>query len=156
MPKTVKVGLLKIKNMNVKFAIIAMVLGGSILSGSCRKKGCTDANALNRDYSADINDGSCQFSTATFYASAGYFNGIAIQSIAVNVGGNLIGTIPGTYYPNGPGNCSAQGTVAYKFQDGKTVDWNTTVQLVNGAILYGSGQATASSYSSCIKINVTQ
>lgn len=141
--------------MNLKLAIVALIISSSVLSSSC-ERGCTQVNALNRDYSANKDDGSCEFSVATFYASAGFFNGVPIQSIAVKVGGNLVGTIPGVYYPNGPGNCSATGTVAYQFQDGKTIDWNTTVTLANGQTLFGSGQATASSYSSCIKINVTQ
>lgn len=129
----------------------------SLITSCEKKKGCTDANALNRDYDAIVNDGSCRFSNVTFYANAGFFNGIPITKIDVTVNGNGVGSIlGGSYYPSGPGNCVAQGTVAYQFINGNKIDWNTTVYLASGATLFGSGQVLPSSVSDCIKVNVTR
>lgn len=141
---------------------ILMVIGILVMAfWGCKKeeeevkKGCTDPNALNRDYTAEVNDGSCVYSNVTFYASAGLFNGIPVTRIDVAINGDNIGTIQ-TTYPNAPGNCSAQGTVSYRFQNGDKVDWNTTVYLASGATLFGSGQVSPSSVSDCIKVNVTR
>lgn len=127
------------------------------VSTSCnKKKGCTDDKALNKNYEASVNDGSCRYSNVTFYASAGFYSGIPITKIDVTVGGNAIGSIPGTYYPSGPGNCSAQGTISFQFDNSNKIDWNTTVYLASGATIFGSGQVSPSSVSDCIKVNVTK
>lgn len=135
--------------------LLTSILALTLLT-SCKEKGCTDAKALNKDYNADVNDGSCIYSNVVFYASAGFFNGIPITKIDITINGNNIGTIPGTFYPSGPGNCSAQGTVSYRFLNGSGVDWNSTVYLASGATLFGSGQLSPSSVSDCIKVNVTR
>lgn len=146
------------KTSTIKLLTILMLASILLSLGlvSCKKeRGCTDTNALNKDYNAEENDGSCQYSTAVFYASAGYYSGIAISKIDVTVNNESIGSIFGIY-PNGPGNCSAQGTVSFQFPNGNKVDWNTTVYLSNGAVIFGSGQASPSSVSNCIKVNVTR
>lgn len=119
------------------------------------KRGCTDSKALNQDFQADVNDGSCKYSTVTFYAKFGFFNGIPISSIDVSVNGGNIGAITATY-PNGPGNCSASGTVKYDFGSGDSIDWNTVVFLANGASIFNSGSISPSSFQECIRVNVTQ
>ena len=58
-------------------------------------------------------------------------------------------------YLIGPGNCSASGTVKYSFPDGKSIDWNTTVYLANGATIFDSGSVSPSRSLECIKVNVT-
>ena len=126
---------------------------------SCQKDdvevvGCTDDNSLNYDYTATKDDGSCEYSTATFYASYGYYNGVQINSIDVTIDGENIGTI-NSVYPNGVGNCSAPGTVLYQFYDGYQVDWNTVVHLYNGGVVYSSGVLEPRS-TECIKVNVTK
>jgi len=117
--------------------------------------GCTDSKALNQDSGASENDGSCRYSEVTFYSKFGYFNGIPINKIVISVEDSEIGVISGTIYPNGPGNCSAPGNVKYTFNNGNTVDWNTTVYLANGSTLYGSGNILPGKFSECIKVNVT-
>ncbi|MFM7710101.1 MAG: hypothetical protein ACKO5C_04235 [Ferruginibacter sp.] len=133
---------------------LVILIASMLLFNSC-EKGCTDPKALNYKVTADKNDGSCQFSTATFYASAGFFNGVPINRIDLSIEGSGVGTI-NTIYPAGPGNCSAPGTVIYQFENSSTVDWNTVVYLNNGQTLFGSGTASPSSINACVKVNVTQ
>ena len=144
---------LKLYAMRQLFALV-ILLSSMFLLNSC-KRGCTDSKALNYDVSADKSDGSCRYSTATFYASAGFFNGVPINRIDLSIEGSGAGTI-NAVYPAGPGNCSAPGTVIYQFENGSTVDWNSVVYLSNGQTLLGSGTASPSSFNECVKINVTQ
>jgi hypothetical protein len=142
--------------MKKNFLYIFLLVILTSINFSCRKhRGCTDSKALNRNYDADVNDGSCIYSTATFYASSGYYNGVPISGIDVILGGNIIGTIT-SVFPSGPGNCSAFGTVPYTFQNGSMLDWNTIVHLSSGAVVYNSGQVEPSSVLSCIRVNVTR
>lgn len=131
--------------------IIALIFGAACE----KKKGCTDNFARNHSYEAEVDDGSCVYSTATFYASSGFFLGIPIVKIDVSVNGSIIGSM-NTVYPNGPGNCSAQGTLAFVFESKDRVDWNTTVYLANGGVVYGSGQVAPAASLDCIKVNVTR
>jgi hypothetical protein len=134
--------------------LIMILLCGMSLSACFKKPGCTEPRALNYDYNANENDGSCSFTTATFYAKYGYYSGIPINKIDVSIDGSYIGSIS-SVYPSGPGNCSATGTVAYELLDSDAHDWNTTVLLANGAMIYGSGTVSAASSMDCKKINVT-
>ena len=124
---------------------------------SCKKKtrGCMDMNSLNYNAAAEESDGSCKFSTATFYARYGYYNGIPITSIDVNVNGSAVGTIT-SIYPTAPGNCGAQGTVGFGLAGSKSAAWNTVVHLANGATVFGSGTTAALAGVECVKVNVTQ
>ena len=141
--------------MNLRMLSLALLL--VVGTASCKKPvhGCTDMNALNYNSAAQDNDGSCQYSQLTFYAMYGYYNGIPISSIDVSVNGTMIGTI-NTVYPTAPGNCYAQGTVAYAFSTDAAYNWNTVVHLLNGAQVYGSGSVSPMGGVSCIKVNVTQ
>lgn len=114
-----------------------------------------DMNSLNYNAEAEESDGSCKYSTATFYARYGYYSGIPITSIDVNVNGNAAGTIT-AIYPTAPGNCAAQGTVAVGLTGSKSVEWNTIVHLANGGTVFGSGTTSALAGMECVKVNVTQ
>lgn len=141
----------------IAFLIITILSFGLNSCEKCEKteRGCTDSNALNHNFEAEENDGSCTYSMVTFYAKYGYFGAIPIQKIEVSVDGNDIGSITSTY-PNGPGNCSATGTLRFEFQSDRTIDWNSTVYLANGAIVYGSGNTSPNRYQECIKVNITK
>ena len=149
--------------MKTKIIIVAILTVLVFSSANCEDdieppkeiRGCTDRNSLSYNPQATIDDGSCEYSIVTFYAQWNAFNYIPIMRIDVLVNGEMLGSIT-TNYPNGPGNCSAQGTVRYEFNNGRSVDWNTTVYLANGAIIYGSGQVSPNQYSECIKVNVTK
>jgi hypothetical protein len=149
--------LLKIKRFMQKpiHVLTFMLLVFLSFTFSSCKRGCTDVNALNNDVLAVVNDGTCEYSKALFYANAGFFNGIPILKIDVSINGSFVGTISNVY-PNGPGNCSAPGAVQYQFLNGKRVDWNTVVYLANGGTIGGTGTASPSSVSQCIYVNVTR
>ncbi len=116
--------------------------------------GCTDSQALNKDFGADENDGSCQYSEVTFYARYAFFNGIPITKIELSVDGSEVGNISANY-PNGPGNCAALGTVKYSFTNSDSIDWNSTVFLANGTSIFDSGNVLPSTSLGCIKVNIT-
>lgn len=139
----------------LNYLLIIFLLLGSSSCDWFTTKGCTDSTALNRDFSADKDDGSCRYSRVTFYAQYPAYSGIPINRIEVSVNGNSIGAI-NAIYPNGPGNCSAQGTVSYLFTNGASADWNTVVFLANGGTVLGSGSISPSSVSECIRVNVTR
>ena len=115
------------------------------LSSCKKKKGCTDPNALNRDFDADKDDGSCIYYTAIFYMSV---NNPA-RPVSVAVDGNAIGTIT-AQYPGGPGNCIAPGCAIYKFKTGQRVSWVATEP---GGLIW-TGTVEPSSVFDCIKIRV--
>ncbi len=127
-----------------------LAVSASLISG-CYK--CTDVTALNNQTGPKKD--ACRYSQVAFYASSGYYSGIPISKIDVTVNGNAVGTI-NYIYPNGPGNCSAQGIAKYQFVKGSKVDWNTIVYLANGATPVNSGTVSPSSALDCIKVNVTQ
>lgn len=145
----------------MKNILLGTIIATTAFLCSCNKEddpkpvmGCTIPSATNYNAAATQNDGSCQFSTITFYGAYGYYSGVPISGVSVSVNGDPIGNLS-AIYPNGPGNCSAPGTVHYDFRDGNAVDWNGTIYLANGVILYSAG--TVSPYNtSCIKVNVTR
>jgi len=137
---------------SIKIHVLAII---SLLVLQSCEEGCTDTDALNEDFDAYKDDGSCEYTQATFYAKWSSFQGVPITQVDVAVEGSNIGTIT-TVYPQGPGNCSATGTVTYQFETGGSVDWNATMFLANGAVLYQSGSVSSSSFTECKKINVTQ
>lgn len=133
---------------------IALLTG--ITSSSC-KKGCTSQNAVNKTTMASREDGTCRYSTATFYASAGAFNGVPITRIDVYINGLLKGSMPGSiFYPAGLPNCFAQGTVSYTFPNGNGVSWTATVFLANNAVVTTEGQVAPLASTDCLLVNVTR
>ena len=137
--------------LNLK-SIIFLFLFISLFNSSC-KKGCTDPKALNSDFDAKKDDGSCEYSKATFYARYGVNEGVVKIDLMVN--GNFVGSIDGVNWPSGPGNCSAIGTIPFQFENGETIDWNTLIYLSNGNKTSSSGELSPQSFSDCIKVNIT-
>lgn len=144
------------KFSSICFSLFAFaILIASIGCEELIESGCTDSKALNHDFIAEKDDGSCYYSRVTFYSKWGSFNGINIAKVDVSVDGNFMGTIT-KVFPNGPGNCSSQGNVAYEFNSGERVDWNATITLVNGASLVSGGTVSPSRSSECLKVNVAR
>lgn len=127
----------------VLFLLILITLTGCGLFE--KKKGCTDIKALNHDFSAEKEDGSCMYSKAIFYAS--FFS--PFPPVTVTVDGSTVGTITAAY-PTGPGNCSVPGVATYQFQEGNQVDWIATDQA--GFIF--SGVLSPKSSQDCILVKV--
>lgn len=117
-------------------------------SNSCDDKpvkGCTDSKGLNKNFEAEIDDGSCNYSNVIFYMSV--IN--AARPVTVTVAGNNIGMIT-SQFPNGPGNCSAPGCVVFKFKNGQRLDWVATEP---GGLIW-TGTIEPNSFSDCIKVRV--
>jgi hypothetical protein len=142
--------------------VISLFIFSAIFLTSCldEKKqkilGCTDFDSLSYNSDATIDDGSCTYSSVTFYARWNNFNYVPITRIEVLVNGEYMDTIPAIYYLNGPENCDAQGTVKYEFQNEERVNWSAIVYLADGAIVHNSGRVRPSSFARCMKINVTE
>lgn len=119
----------------------------AITTQSCEKtvKGCTDPKALNRNYDAETDNGSCTYSSAIFYMSV--IN--PTRPVTVKVGGNNIGTIT-AQFPNGPGNCSAPGCAVFQFKNGQKLDWVATEP---GGLIW-TGTIEPNSFTDCIKVRV--
>ena len=109
------------------------------------KPGCTDVAALNHEFDAEKEDGSCIYSNAVFFGTTP----ARCPPVTVQVDGNSIGTIE-AFYPNGPGNCSVPGVARFEFQSGESVDWVATDACGNIA----SGVARPSSTQECIRVRV--
>ncbi|MFZ4671403.1 MAG: hypothetical protein ACOYLT_05245 [Flavobacterium sp.] len=139
--------------MKKNFLFLSLVIIFIGISG-CEQKGCTDPKALNVNFDAKKDDGSCKYSKVTFYQSAAYLGGITIKKVSVTVNGVSVGETAG-FWPSGPGNCTATGTVPYEFTNGNSIDWNAVITLVSGGVFYSSGTVAPNSSSTCIKINVT-
>lgn len=138
------------------FALILTISSCDLFPLREPNPGCTDIKALNYDYSAEVDDGSCTYSNAVFYAQWPAYNGITIVRTDITVNGNQQGTISYSIYPNGPSNCFAPGTVQYQFQDGNSVSWNAVHYLSTGVTIFAGGTISPSSSNDCIKVNVTQ
>lgn len=122
-----------------------LVLALSIFLFSCNnKKGCTDSRAINYDYQANKNDGSCQFSTAIFYVSSP----ANFPPLSIYIDGTFYGNIT-SYYPYGPGNCSASGCIEYQFFSGSNIDW----EVIDAASNTVTGTLSPNSQT-CIKVRV--
>jgi hypothetical protein len=117
------------------------------------KEGCTDIFALNYDADAEKDDGSCEYCKITFYCKSDSYFGLTITSVDISVNGIIIGSAT-TAYPDGPGNCNAEGTVIYEFHNNEPVVWNSEVHLSDGSALYDSGTVSPDN-SDCIEVKVT-
>ena len=134
-------GRIKVAGSAVLFPVLLLT---SALSG-CAVQGCTDGNALNYEFGANEDDGSCQFSSVVFYSAVD----LGAVAVTVNVDGVDSGEIS-AFYPNGPGNCTAPGTVQITLTDGQTHDWDATHPT--GVI--STGTVRASSQQECIIVPV--
>lgn len=122
---------------------LGLILSGCGILGLDAEMGCTDLSALNHDFLAEEDDGSCLYSSVVFYSAVD-----AGGEIAMRLDGRPIGSIT-AYYPSGPGNCSAPGTVGFQLQDGMTHDWDGVV-----GELISTGTVRASASAECLVVRV--
>ena len=97
---------MKIFSVTKAVALVLCLALAFPMSG-CKKKGCTDKNALNYDSDAKKDDGECEFSTVVFKVSS---DAVALGSgtTTVKIDGNTVGTI------------ANDGTLSYTLRDGKS------------------------------------
>lgn len=105
-------------------------------------RGCTDSAALNRDFGAEEDDGSCQYSSVIFYKA------VPGPPVQVSVDGQPVGSIA-AFYPSGPGNCSAPGSATYQLRDGRVRDWTG----ISGPFI-STGTIRADPFSACLRVRV--
>lgn len=130
-----------------KILIFSSITVMVFCSVGCKKekKGCIDPKALNRNIEAEVDNGTCDYSTVIFYMSV--INPSRPVNVAVN--GNNIGTIT-AQYPGGPGNCIAPGCAIFKFKNGQKIDWVATEP---GGVIW-TGSVEPSAFYDCIKVRV--
>jgi len=122
---------------------------------SCSKKwnGCTDYVALNFKEKAEKDDGSCIYTSITFYADSANYPGTTINRIDITIDGINIGTFNGAYM-NLP-DCSNPGELSTRFsiEDAGKVTWQSKTYLTNGTFLTKTGTVTPDSATSCVIVN---
>ena len=142
--------------LSILFIFLFLDFSSCLTGDNDNMNGCTDSNALNYDSGATSDNNSCNYSKVAFFAQYGSYLSVPIIKIDITVDGQLIGSINnGAFWPSGPGNCSAAGTVPYQFNSSQSIDWNASIILANGAVLLSSGVQSPSRFSECIRINVT-
>ncbi len=104
--------------------------------------GCTDSKSFSYDYSAEEDDGSCEYSRVIFYKAV---DGPPVQ---MTIDGQPVGVIS-AFYPSGPGNCSAPGNAYHQLPDSRSYDWNAE----SGPYL-NAGTVQASRQSACLRVRV--
>ncbi len=136
-----------------KIVLIAIILP---LLFSCSKKwdGCTDYVALNFKEIAEKDDGSCIYTTLTFYADSANYPVSPVDYIDVSVQGSGLGVFSKVYSVGGPADCNAEGTLNFSFEDAGKITWISTVHLVNGTSSSTTGVAVPDSSQTCILIKV--
>ena len=155
-----------------RYAVVAFLLSAVLVFSSClvvvpnNKPGCMDAGALNHDPLADLNDGSCRYSSVAFYASTNRYEYIPdpdanqlfivpIKRIVVTVKGSTLGRHSAFTIRTVPSGCSAPGTLTYVLDSDKGVEWVAIVLLDNGRRLVRRGTVSPDSLRKCIAVNVT-
>ena len=114
-----------------RLLLILTVACIAITSCSKDKEGCNDRRASNYDEYAVVDNGTCDFTTLTFYADSTHRNGFQISSIDVSVDGNSLGSFSGYHYI-GEQVCGSDRSVIYKTQGETSVSWTATINLFGG------------------------
>jgi hypothetical protein len=135
------------------FRVILILFGFmTLFISACQHDGCTDPKALNRDRHAKKDDGSCTYSTVTFYARYGVADGV--EHVFLTVDGQEVGSIVAANWPDGTDDCSAKGTISYQFKNSRPIQWRAEI-ITTGKTLNASGSVEPSPDAICIKVNVT-
>ena len=128
-----------------------------LLFSCSKKKGCNYNQAVNYDKMVVVDDGSCTFTSLSFYADNDTINGKHVDFIEITVENNVIGSFSGKQSESGA--CNGSNTVSYAKGTDGTINWVSTIHLEgdtinpSGYLIYKSGAATTSPSLPCIAIN---
>ena len=131
-----------------KILLTLSVAALMVTSCSKDKEGCNDRRASNYDEYAVIDNGTCNFTTLTFYADSTHTNGLQISSIDVSVGGTAVGSFSG-YHFSGEQVCGTDRIAIYKTQGETSVSWTATINLFGGLTTSSSGTVNTSVNQPC-------
>jgi len=155
---------MKMKRMKKLILFVLILFGISFTScEKWEKEGCTNPLSLNFDYSAEQDNGTCEYSTLVFYSEK-TFRYDSIDYVNITINDINLGTIHSNnvdslneLYDDGSyvNNCLAFGTKNYHFNDSYLINWNATIYLTNGDIKHNSGQLEPNPHYNCIKIDVS-
>lgn len=137
--------------------ILFIILIIPLLSSCGQKEGCTDTKALNFDFEATKDNGSCIYSSVTFYASNKVWpDQTTIKKIYVTVNGTHLGSIDTEFYEFGFETCEESGTLSYKFDSGEEIHWMKTIFYENGDTFNGVyTYLPPDKTDRCLKVNLT-
>jgi hypothetical protein len=123
----------------------------SLIITSCSKdeEGCNDRRASNYDEKVIVDDGSCMYTTVTFYADSSQYNGKTISNIEVTVGGEIIGSFNGHFTDNSQ-VCGATNTAIYNTTGDTSVVWSAVVYLNNSTTVTSSGEYIGITNQTCV------
>jgi hypothetical protein len=129
--------------------VILTVAALAISSCSKDKEGCNDRRASNYDEKVVVDNGSCIFTTVTFYADSSHVNGIAISSIDVTVNGAVIGSFNG-FFNDGSQVCGATNTAVFPTNGESLVAWSAVIHQLGGTTVASSGEYIGISNEGCV------
>jgi len=139
------------KKLSVVFLVIFFCIS------SCKnKEGCTDPLALTYNADATKNDqGLCNYSTVTFYASGNSINNKEIAEIIVRLEteNDPIGNIT-TFNQVEPASCPQVGYLTYHITSGTSHTWHAEYRFVNDSAAFSQGDFSPNNSIECINIDL--
>lgn len=123
--------------------LIVVVSVATVFTTSCKKKGCTDPEALNFSEEAEKDDGSCSYDGAmVFYydeATAAQLVQDGAITMTYYVDGENIGSSPADIYWTGAPDCGQDGSVGVvkSWGNDRTKTYSFSAQDQTGWELWG-------------------
>tara|TARA_B100000809_G_C14731402_1_gene385148 strand:- start:83 stop:505 length:423 start_codon:yes stop_codon:yes gene_type:complete len=134
----------------MKRVLVILTLAAlAITSCSKDKEGCNDRRASNYDENVVVDNGSCIFTTVTFYADSSHVEGIPISNIDVTVNGAIIGSFNG-FFNDGNQVCGATNTAVFPTNGESLVAWSATIYQLGGTSVVSSGEYIGISNEGCV------
>lgn len=133
------------KNLFLILTVASLV----ITSCSKDKEGCNDRRASNYDEKVIVDNGTCIYTSVTFYADSSEYNGKTISNIQVTVDGDIVGSFNG-HFTNGNQVCGATNTAVYNTTGETSVVWSAVIYQNGGTSVTTSGEYLGISNQTCV------